>query len=119
MLFYDILFQIGNIKVLPDIFQCCFCVGESVEPLALFRLVCMPVIEEQVVEKSGSCACALVQREKPAHFIIVVGNIQTVLEAACFTMVRKFFHFKYQVMLKKVGDEVIVDCIFLAVKVDF
>ena len=72
MLFNDVTFKLGNVKILFHILQRLACVGKTVETFALWRNVGVPVVKEEVVKKTCPCTCTLIQGEKFTQLIIIV-----------------------------------------------
>lgn len=83
-------------------------VSETVKALSLGRLMRMPVIEEEVVQKSCASARSLIEIEKLAKSVIEIGYIQAVLETGSAAVVGEILHLTHNTAFKQVGNEGVV-----------
>ena len=70
MLLNNIALERRNIEVFLSIFERSLCVGKTVKALSLSRLMRVPVIEEEVVQKSCPCTRSLIKVEKLAEPVV-------------------------------------------------
>lgn len=113
MLFNYIAFKRRNIEILLRIFQRFMRVGKTVKSLSLGRLISVPVIEEEVMQKSGTSTCSMIEIEKLAYLIVEIGNIQAMLKTGRCSVVGEILHLTHNAAFEKVGNERIVFAVLI------
>lgn len=113
MLFYNIAFKCGNIEIFLGIFERFASMSKSVKALSLSRLMCMPVIKEEVMQKSGTGTGSLIKVEQLAKLIIIVGNIQTMLKTGRASVMSEILHLTDNAAFEKIGNEGVILAVFI------
>lgn len=99
-----ILLDRVQIKKLHRMSVGAFWMGHTVEAVACFSGVGMPVIEKHIVEHAAPCGRACVKLEEPAQHIVVVGHMEAVLITARMPVVGVQLHAQHDRVICDVAD---------------
>ena len=78
--------------------------SQTVEIIARFFRVGVPVVEKEVVQHSCARRGNRIQMEKTAPAIVAESHVETVLIAVCMSVVRVQFHAQHHGMARNVLD---------------